>query len=234
MENNQFFAFEENNSDFPFYRDNNFLTKKSGIVMLLSVLLFIFLIVGPIKFLENQEELILFFVTVLPLLYITQGKLGYMFKRPKSDDWLLIVLCIFGSFFILFVLAVITTLTGTAGMFARTSFQTQDLTILSIILQFVQIIGEELLRAFIFLITLHLTYKYTNNRKLSIIVGIIIALLSFGLLHVNSYDNMLYNIVYMGFATFFELYPYIKTKNIVISIMVHFLFNMLVLVIQAL
>lgn len=232
MGNNQYFSFEED-TDFPYYKNNKFLSKKEGIVLISSVLLFIFLILGPLHFLKNQTPAVLFFITLIPLLFITSGTLNTLFKKPKLKDIKIVILSLIGCFGLQFIYAVIFTLIGTMDTFvSHTSYLDLNVSLLSILLEVLQVISEELFRAFLFLIFLHLIYKYTNNRKQSIIIGTILVLLVFGLMHVNSYNNIIYCILYMGFGTFFEFYPYLKTKNVLLSIIVHLIYNLVVLFIK--
>ena len=127
-----------------------------------------------------------------------------------------------------FVFAFIFTLLGINGLFEHTSNIDLSLDLLNIILHFIQVIAEELFKVFIFLIMLHILYKFTNNRKKSMIIGIIATLVIFGLMHANSYNNIWYNIVYVGLGGFFTFYPYLKTKNLLLSIIVHFIQNMII------
>ena len=227
MDKNQYFKFEEN-TDFPYYKNSDFLTKKEGILLISSVAIFIFLLFGPVRFLENQTQLLLFFATIIPLLYITSGKLESLFKKPRLKDIELIILSIIGAYILQFVFAFIFTLLGINGLFEHTSSIDLSLDLLNIILHFIQVIAEELFKVFIFLIMLHILYKFTNNRKKSMIIGIIATLVIFGLMHANSYNNIWYNIVYVGLGGFFTFYPYLKTKNLLLSIIVHFIQNMII------
>lgn len=227
MDKNQYFKFEEN-TDFPYYKNSNFLTKKEGILLISSVAMFMFFLFGPVHFLKNQTQLLLFFATIIPLLYLTSGKLNSLFKKPRLKDIELIILSVIGTYILQFVLTFIFALLGINSVFEHTS--TVDLTLdsLNMILHFIQVIAEELFRVFIFLIMLHIIHKYTNNRKQSIIIGTLITLVIFGLMHTNSYNNIWYNIVYIGLGGFFTFYPYLKTKNVLLSIIVHFILNMVI------
>ena len=117
---------------------------------------------------------------------------------------------------------IVSTISNTAG----------NLDLVFLIFEFIQIIGEELFRVILFLVVLTICFKYSGNRKTSIIIGTIIALAVFGLMHINSYPNILYCFVVMGIGNFFELYPYLKSKNVLLSIIVHFILNIIITVIR--
>ena len=93
MHRNDFFEFEDNNMDFPFYKDGTFFSGKNLIITLLSIILFIFLSFGNIKFFNGQEQIIFFFVTFIPLLLLTQGKLSIFFRKLSLNDMRLIIIC---------------------------------------------------------------------------------------------------------------------------------------------
>jgi hypothetical protein len=66
MNQSKYFEFEDKDSDFPYYKNDKFLSGKTGIILLFSVLLFIILILGPVKFQGYQEGLILFLAMSIP------------------------------------------------------------------------------------------------------------------------------------------------------------------------
>ena len=56
MNKNDYFEFEEEGTDFPFYRDHKLFSKREGVGLLISIILFAFLIFGPVKFYDRQEQ----------------------------------------------------------------------------------------------------------------------------------------------------------------------------------
>ena len=82
--------------------------------------------------------------------------------------------------------------------------------------------GEELIKFIPLMLFMRLVYKYTNNRKLSIIVSALIVMVFFGLLHYDPETTPLLSvIVIQGFGSIFELYGYIKTKNLFVPYLCH-------------
>ena len=237
MNQSQYFEFEDKNSDFPYYKNKNFFSNRSGLLLLFSIILFILLIFGPIKFKTYQEELILFLAMSLPFVIALKGRLGSLFKKPKISDIKLVILCVLGNLFLLLIITTVDVIINTVLpiniIHATSSFGSYDsITLLNCIVAAFQIVAEEIFRIMIFITCLYVAYKFSNNRKTSIIIAVVFSLLVFGLMHANTYSNILYCIVVMGFGTFFTLYPYLKTKNVLLSIFVHMIWNLLVLIVQ--
>ena len=82
--------------------------------------------------------------------------------------------------------------------------------------------GEELIKIILLLIFLTLLFKFSKNRKLSIIFSMFFTLVIFGLLHVFS-SSVIVAVVIQGFGSVFHLLLYIKTKNVFVSYISHFL-----------
>lgn len=237
MNQSQYFEFEDKKQDFPYYKNGKLFSNKTGLILLFSELLFIILLFGPVKFQSPQEELILFLAMMIAFVIATDGKLGSLFKKPGLNDLKLVVLCVLGDLFLLLLIVIIQTILNTVIPFdiinSTQSFgDYSSITILAFIASLFQIVSEELFRVIIFLIILYLMYRFTKDRKTSVIVSAFFSLLLFGLMHANTYGNIGYCIAVMGFGTFFTLYPYLKTKNIVLSILVHIIYNLLVLIVQ--
>lgn len=91
-----------------------------------------------------------------------------------------------------------------------------------IISPLIQLIGEEFLKIFMLLIVMYVIYKSTKNRGLSISLGVILTLLIFGLIHYEAYSGRILQILLLqGLGSIFDLYAYMKTKNVVVSYIVH-------------
>ncbi|MBE6486086.1 MAG: CPBP family intramembrane metalloprotease [Methanosphaera stadtmanae] len=224
MSNVDFFDFEDKSTDFPFYKENNVNEKNSKIIILSSLFLFIFMILGPVKFYEGQEQIILFLITLIPLLLLTKCNLSSFFRKLSLNDIRLIIVSYIGYkvyYLIIYGLFQITNYTTTS---AESYFQ--NINLLTVIVNLLQIFSEEIFRIFIFLILMYYLYKYTNNRKMSIIISTVIMLIVFGLLHVNTYGyNIIQIMLFQGLGSIFEFAGYLKTKNLAIPILIHILIN---------
>mgnify|MGYP003318594614 CR=1 FL=1 len=67
-----------------------------------------------------------------------------------------------------------------------------------------------------------------NNRKKSILVATFFTMILFGVTHLSSFFaseynlvTLVYSILFKGLGSIFEIYSYVKTKNIFISYLIH-------------
>lgn len=86
-------------------------------------------------------------------------------------------------------------------------------------------IGEEFFKVFLLLIIMYLVYKFTNNRNLAIRLGIIFTLIAFGFIHMGAYGRLLQVLLIQGLGSIFDLYAYMKTKNVLVSYIIHLLID---------
>ena len=95
-----------------------------------------------------------------------------------------------------------------------------------IISTLMQLLGEEFLKIFMLLIIMHVVYKLTNNRGSSIALGLILTLFIFGIAHAGAYSGRILQILLIqGLGSIFDLYAYMKTKNVVVSYIIHVLID---------
>jgi len=236
MNKDKFFRFEDRGTDFPYYKYDDFLASRTGLAFMASLLLFVFLILGPVRFMQDQEKLVLFLAMMIPTVLALNGRLGTLFKKPSLSDLKLVILCVLGNFFLLFVIVCITSTINMAFSFdpiaTAQNYQLSNLSWLTVIASFLQVIAEELLRITCFLLLLWVAYRYTRDRETSVVTATIGCLLLFGILHINTYPNIVYCLLVMGLGTFFTLYSYLKTKNVLLCVLVHAIYNLLVIIIQ--
>lgn len=224
MSNVDFFEFEDKNIDFPYYNEKNVYGKNSLIIILSSLFLFVFLILGPIKFFEGQEQIILFLITIIPLLLLTKCNLGLFFRKISLNDIRLIIVSYIGYKIYYLIVYELFQVTNYVTTSAESQFLNMNL--FTLIINTLQIFSEEIFRIFLFLILMYFLYKYTNNRKKSIIISTVLVLIVFGLMHVNTYGyNIIQILLLQGFGSIFEFLGYLKTKNLAIPIIIHLLIN---------
>ena len=85
-----------------------------------------------------------------------------------------------------------------------------------------QLLGEEFFKILLLLTIMHVVYKTTNNRGLSITLGVIGTLFIFGIIHSSAYSGRILQILLIqGLGSIFDLYGYMKTKNVVVSYIIH-------------
>lgn len=222
LSRNDFFDFEDKTYDFPFYNKNTGNFQRNTKILLLNTLLFIFLIFGPIKLPNGQEQVLLFIFTLIMLLLFTKGNIGTFFRMPEKKDLRLIIICyiLYEVWYIAMVsfINLIKYPTATPNAIDINNF--------ILLTNMLQVIAEEIFRAFLFLMILRFTYNKGFNRKKAITISIIITLVIFGLLHYNNYPSILQILLIQGFGGFAIMYPYIKTKNLTLSVIVHILINL--------
>lgn len=224
MGSNDFFEFEDKNVDFPFYNQKSLFDKNSLMIMVATLVVFTFLIFGPVKFYDGQQQIILFLITLIPLLMLTKCNLGYFFKKLSRNDLRLVILSYIG--YMIYYLIIYFLLQAVSYKTTSSTIYFGDMDLLKLFIYLLQVIAEEIFRIFVFLILMYFTYNYTGNRKLSVIISTIVMLVVFALLHVNTYNyNILQILLFQGLGSIFMFAGYLKTKNMAIPILVHMLGN---------
>ena len=85
------------------------------------------------------------------------------------------------------------------------------------------LMGEELIKLIPFLFFLRLFFKFSNNRKLSIVAAMILVMVFFAMLHLMDLKSLPSVLLIQGLGSIFEFYGYIKTKNVFVSYITHLL-----------
>ena len=213
--------FLEGGIDFPFYNDIPKLSAVEWLLVVLSVILCVSLIfILPVP--EGYLGIFMFILTVIPALYICKGNYGLFFKKAGLKDFKTIILCLIAYYLYTLIVSLFLTYLGVSlsANAVLSSFQSPDL--LLIASTFIQLLAEEFFKIFILLFVMYAVYKLTDNRNLSIWVGIIATLLIFALSHASAYSNSILQILLIqGLGSIFSLYPYLKTKNVVASYILH-------------
>ena len=215
----EFFKFEDTSRDFPYYRHNPKLSKTAWIVLLLAIPIsfIVYAIIG------SEDEIIgsiaFALVLLLPLLYYSNWDLSLMFRKPSRKEIRLAILLFIG--YMIYAILV----GGIIDAFTQTAEASSDYLGVSWEMLFgliFSMLAEELVKFIPLMFFMRLIYKYTNNRKAAVIVSTIIILGFFGILHYDPPEFPLISVLAIqGFGSIFELYGYIKTKNIFVPYMSH-------------
>ena len=211
--------------DIPFYNNIPKLAKLDWAILTGSVLLLIgFLTIIPLP--SEYLSISFFLLGLLPALYICKGKYNIFFKKISLKDIKLIILLLIGMYIYSIVMgAVIVRLTGSIAGHSEMNTIPSLIFVISMI---IQIFGEEFFKIFLLLILMYLVYRFTNNYKSSIIIGLIGSMVIFGLCHYRAYNGMILQILLLqGFGSIFEYFAYIKTKNLWVSYLLHLLRDIL-------
>lgn len=217
------FEFLEDGIDFPFYNDKPMLSTMEWALLAAAVI--IFTVLCFTKGLPKIPHVALYFLIMfIPAIYICKGNYSLFFRKPKLGDIKTIVLCFVG--YIIYSIAIVCILDLVGYQTAHNVNDSSVFNLAFLIIMLFQLVGEEFFKIFILLIVMYAVYKYTNNRNLSIYIGIICTLLVFGLAHADAYSGRILQILLIqGIGTIFNLYAYLKTKNFVVTYIVHILID---------
>lgn len=208
------FKFEDRDYDFPFYNNNPQITKRGWLVIFFAFLFGFFLATSE-KFIISIIGCILLIVSVL---YFLKWDYKAILRMPSRNDILLAVVLFIA--YILYTLAMDPIL----AQFGIISSGTVDPTSFSVMTSFefiFWVLGEEFIKFIPLMFFLRVLYKYTNNRKLSIIISVALVMLMFASMHAFNYVMLIYAVFIQGLGSIFEFYGYIKTKNIIVPFLCH-------------
>ena len=216
-----FFKFEDENTDLPFYNNEPKLSKMEWALLILAEILFLIPIFLSIEMSDEVFSFYLCLVVLLPVIYVSKGNLSLFFKKVKRENIKLIIICtvlpFIYSMFMIFILEYL-------KISLESTIEPMSTTLLSIINMLVQLMGEELFKIILLIIAMSIIYHFTKNRKLSIIISSIITMTIFGIAHYQ-YGPLIQILLIQGLGSIFDLYAYLKTKNVLVSYLAHLLYD---------
>ena len=216
---NDFFNFEDEKVDIPFYNGNPKLSPIDWLVLLLGIGLFVGLLIAPITIDNNLASILLCLFLIIPVIYVTRGKLALFFKKPKLKDLKVIVLSLVGYYAYSMIIALSLILSGFPTN--PNAIINADMNLIFWVSVLIQLMGEELFKILILIIVMAFVYHFTKNRKLSIYCGLAMVIFAFGIVHYGAYKSLLQIILIQGIGSLFIMLAYIKTKNVVITYIIH-------------
>ncbi len=216
MSNVDYFKFENKSLDFPIYKKNPHVSKL-GWVVLFFASIFGFLIQG-FSGSELLDGIMFMAIILIPLLYFLNWDYKAIFQKPKSKEIALAIALFVG--YIIYA-GLMSNALDYFSMNSTPTIEENAITAMSLIPLVFSLMGEELIKFIPFIFFLRLFYKYSNNRKLSIIASMILVMVFFGFLHVMDVESIVGSLLLQGAGSIFEFYGYIKTKNILISYITH-------------
>lgn len=215
------FEFMDDGIDIPFYNGTPKLSTVEWGLVLSSILLTI----GYLTVIRIPDEYLpvaIFLTSVIPALYICKGNYNIFFKKPKLRDIKIIILCLIGIY--IYTIAIGFILQNLVGNMAAHASTNDPASLMTLIIMCIQLMGEEFFKILLLLLIMFVLYKYTNNRSISLFVGLILSMAIFGLVHYNAYSGRIIQILFIqGFGAIFEYYAFLKTKNVWISYIIHVL-----------
>ncbi len=227
MYNIDWFSFENKDLDFPFYKKNPYMPKWGWIILFFA---------AGLGFIVASGESLVFgligcCISIIPVLYFLKWDYKAIFQMPKAKEIALAVGLFVGYMIYAFVMD---TALVALSIPSATLVDESTTTIWSIPPLFFSLMGEEFIKFVPFMFFLRIFYKYTDNRKLSVIVSMLLVMLGFAYLHALDPKFLLYAFCMQGLGSIFEFIGYIKTKNILISYITHlctdvFIFAMIIM-----
>lgn len=218
----KFLEFDET-MDFPFYRHNPRISKSGWFLLLLSVPIayIVYAFVGTES--EIIASILFCMVMLIPLLYFSGWDYSLMFRRPTKNEIILAVLLFAGYMIYSLTVGSVLDMVGLGGVVPE-SAEAMGVTIQSTVGLIFSMMGEELLKFIPLMFLMRVVYKFSNNLKLAVVISVTIVLIVFGLLHYWPPSNTLVSVLLLqGLGSMFEMYGYIKTKNIFVPYISHFL-----------
>ena len=213
MSNIDWFRFENKDSDFPFYNNNPHIPKWGWIVLLFAMIMGLILSIS-----SNLIVLILACaVIIVPVLYFLKWDYAAIFKKLSAKD-VALALGLFAGY-IVYAIAMDFVL-GNFGIVGGDLIGPNP-TWMDVPPLFFSLMVEEFLKFIPFMFFLRVAFKFSNNRKLSVIVSMALVMLFFASLHAYNLNMLVYAIFIQGLGSIFEFIGYIKTKNILVSYITH-------------
>ena len=218
----------DENRDFPFYNENPRMSKIGWLVLLISVVLS-YCTYHYISFPnEILSSIVFLLIMLVPLLYFSNWDYSLFFKKPTWDELILAVLMFLAFFAYSFVM---TNFLASSGM---PNMDGSSEGIVNIVGLIFSMMAEELVKFIPLMFLLRVLFKYTSNRKLSIIISSAVTLVFFGLIHLEPGVSIISVLLIQGLGSIFHLYAYLKTKNLITSYIAHLMTDAIVLIISML
>lgn len=221
------FKFEDEGYDFPFYNKNPHIPKWGWIV------LFIVLIIGTLLSMSESlhKTILCCIVFIVPILYFLKWDYKAIFRMPSHRDILLAVALFIGYMIYSISMGAIL---EQFGIVSSGTVDQASVTVMTLFTSIFSLMGEEFLKFIPFMFLLRVFYKYSKNRKISVIISVAIVMVMFACLHAYNPIMLIFALFIQGFGSIFEFYGYIKTKNILVCYLTHLLTDWFVFILMLL
>ena len=220
----KFLEFDETR-DFPFYNLNPQISNFGWVVLLLSVPVayVTYGLFGSGPGMEIIGSIVFCLIMLLPLLYFSNWDYALIFRKPTKNEIILGVLLFLGYMVYSLIVGTVLDTFSLSGM-SLSSASSMGINVESTIGLIFSMMGEELFKFIPLMFLMRVVYKFSENRNLAVAISTTIVLIVFALLHYNPPTNTLVSVLLLqGLGSLFEMYGYLKTKNIFVSYLSHFL-----------
>ena len=211
--------------DFPFYNEIPKMSKIGWLVLLVSVPVALFSF-RYVCFYTNEfaGSIVFLLIMLIPLLYFSDWDYSLFFRKPTKDELILAVV-MFLAFFIYSL--IMTYLLDASGLASTGSGDADIVPIISLVFS---MMAEELMKFIPLMFLLRVLFKYTSNRRVSIVVSSAVTLVFFALIYLEPGVSLLSVLLIQGLGSLFHLYVYLKTKNLFASYLSHLMTDAFVLI----
>ncbi|AMD17196.1 hypothetical protein TL18_03655 [Methanobrevibacter sp. YE315] len=216
MVETDWFKFEDKDYDIPFYNKNPYIPKWGWIVLFFAFFIGFFLAISD----KIHFSILGCIVLIVPVLYFLKWDYEAVFRMPSRRDIVLIV-ALFAGYMIYSI--VMDFILSQFGIVSSGTLDPHSFNIFTMFSMIFQVMGEEFVKFIPFIFFLRVIYKYSNNRKLSIISSVALIMVMFAALHAYNPIMFIFALFIQGFGSIFEFYGYIKTKNILVPYLCHLL-----------
>ena len=214
MSNIDWFKFEDKDIDFPFYKKNPYIPKWGWIVLFISFFFGFFLTLAV----RVHVAILCCIVLIVPVLYFLKWDYKAIFRMPSRRDIALAIALFIGYFIYALIMS---TILGQFGIVSSGTVEIGSVNIMMIFTSVFTLMGEEFIKFIPFIFFLRVIYKFTNNRKLGVVISVALVMLMFAAMHSYSAVMFIFALFIQGLGSIFEFIGYIKTKNILVSYITH-------------
>ncbi|WP_298500676.1 type II CAAX prenyl endopeptidase Rce1 family protein [uncultured Methanobrevibacter sp.] len=213
MSNIDWFKFENKDLDFPIYKKNPRISKIGWIVLFLALVIGYVFVQGS----QFWHGIIACIVLIVPVLYFLKWDYKAIFQKPALKDVALAIGLFIAYILYAYVMTIVLSNFGIVG----SSDGGSTITFMDIPPLIFSLMGEEFIKFIPFIFFLRIFFKYTDNRKLSVIVSVLVVMVLFACIHAYDFKMLLFALFIQGLGSVFEFIGYIKTKNVLISYITH-------------
>ena len=223
MVENDRFKFEDEGYDFPFYNKIPYIPKWGWIVLFLTLVIGILLTISD----EIYITILGCIVLIVPVLYFLKWDYKAILRMPSPKEFGLAV-ALFAGYLIYGIAMGV--LLEQVGIVSPGLIEEGSVTVMSTFSSIFSIMGEEFLKFIPLMFFLRVAYKFSNNRKLSVVISVALVMIMFAAMHAYTPVMFVYALFIQGFGSIFEFFGYIKTKNIMIPYISHLLTDVFIFI----
>ncbi|MBP3893378.1 MAG: CPBP family intramembrane metalloprotease [Atopobiaceae bacterium] len=213
------FRWELPGMDFPLYNDETLALWQPAVLILCAILA----VTVPRFFTDDRviKAAIMFFGTLVPFLILVRGDIGSIIKRPRWRDIPLVLIALVLT--IVYSIGMGLLLSRMLGVQVQpNALYQEEKGALFYQAMLVQLFGEEMLKLDVLLGVMTLAYRWTDNRKTSVVLAAFATMFVFGIAHLAAYNGSILQILLVqGLGSIFDLFCYMRTKNVLTSYAMH-------------